>query len=78
MTLHIMSERELTRLEVLRDLTTGRLTVSAAADPLGLERRQIQRLSETHQEQGATALISKKRGLPSNRRASADSGHKGS
>ena len=67
MTLHIMSDRELARLEVLRDLTSGRLTASAAAELLGLERRQVQRLAKVHQDQGATALISKKRGRPSNR-----------
>jgi transposase len=66
-TLHIMSDNELGRLEVLRDLTSGRLTISAATELLGLERRQIQRLAKAYQDQGATALISKKRGRPSNR-----------
>jgi hypothetical protein len=66
-TLHIMSDKELARLEVLRDLTSGRLTASAAAELLGLERRQVQRLAKAYQVQGATALISKKRGRPSNR-----------
>jgi transposase len=63
-----MSDKELARLEVLRDLTSGRLTASAAAELLGLERRQVQRLAKSYQDQGATALISKKRGRPSNRR----------
>ena len=67
MTLHLMSDRELARLEVLRDLTSGRLTASAAAELLGLERRQVPRLAKAYQEQGATALISKKRGRASNR-----------
>jgi hypothetical protein len=40
-----MSDKELTRLEVLRDLTSGRLTPSAATELLGLERRQVQRWS---------------------------------
>jgi len=66
-TLHIMSDKELARLEVLRDLTSGRLTVLAAAELLGLERRQVQRLVKAYQDQGATALISKKRGRASNR-----------
>ena len=61
MTLHIMSDRELARVEVLRDLASGRLTVAAAGELIGLERRQVQRLSKAYQEQGATALISKKR-----------------
>lgn len=64
----IMSENELSRLDVLRDLANGRLTVAAAGEILGLERRQVQRLSKAYQDQGATALISKKRGRPSNRR----------
>jgi hypothetical protein len=34
---------------------------------MGLERRQVLRLSKAYQEQGATALISKKRGRASNR-----------
>ena len=63
----IMSENELSRLEVLRDLANGRLTVAAAGEILGLERRQVQRLSKAYQDQGAIALISKKRGRPSNR-----------
>lgn len=67
MVLHIMSDKELSRLEVLRDLSAGRLTVSAAAELMGLERRQVQRLSKAYEAQGAMALISKKRGQPSNR-----------
>ena len=72
MTLYFMSDRELTRLEVLRDLTSGRLTVAAASELLGLERRQVLRLSKAYQQQGATALISKKRGRTSNRAAPAE------
>jgi hypothetical protein len=68
MALHFMSDKELSRLEILRDLVGGRLTTPAAAQLLGLERRQVQRLAKAYQEQGATALISKKRGQPSNRR----------
>ena len=71
MTLHIMSDKELERVEILRDLASGRLTVSAATELLGLERRQVLRLSKAYQERGATALISKKRGRPSNRRTPA-------
>ena len=71
MTLHFMSDKELSRLEVLRDLTSGRLTASAAAELLGLERRQVQGLAKAYQDQGPTALISKKRGRPSNRQTPA-------
>jgi transposase len=64
MTLHFTSDKELSRLEILRDLYSGRLNTPAAAELLGLERRQVQRLAKAYQEQGATALISKKRGRP--------------
>ncbi len=67
MALHFMSDKELSRVEILRDLTAGRLTVSAAGELVGLERRQVLRLSKAYQEHGATALISKKRGRASNR-----------
>ncbi len=62
MALHFMSDKELSRVEILRDLMAGRLTVSAASELMGLERRQVLRLSKAYQEHGATALISKKRG----------------
>jgi predicted DNA-binding protein (UPF0251 family) len=39
-----MSDGELTRLEVLRDLDQRRLTIEAAARLLRLERRQVFRL----------------------------------
>jgi hypothetical protein len=67
-----MSDKELSRVEILRDLTAGRLTVSAACEVMGLERRQVLRLSKAYQEHGATALISKKRGRASNRQMPAD------
>ena len=67
MALHFMSDKELSRVEILRDLTAGRLTVSVAGELMGLERRQVLRLSKAYQERGATALISKKRGRASNR-----------
>ena len=69
MTLHFMSDKELSRLEILRDLSGGRLTVLASAELLGLERRQVLRLAKAYKNDGATALISKKRGRPSNRQA---------
>ena len=71
MVLYIMSDKELSRLDVLRDLSAGRLTVSAAAELMGLERRQVQRLAKAYQAEGPTALISKKRGRPSNRQTPA-------
>ena len=72
MALHFMSDKELSRVEILRDLAAGRLTVSAAGELMGLERRQVLRLSKAYQEHGATALISKKRGRASNRQTPTD------
>src|SRR5262252_3537763 len=63
-----MSDGELSRLEVLRDLDQGRLTTQAAAQLLGLERRQVFRLLKSYRTEGATGLISKRRGRRSNRR----------
>jgi hypothetical protein len=63
-----MSDGELSRLEVLRDMDQRRLTTEAAAQLLGLERRQAFRLLKAYRSEGATGLISKRRGRPSNRR----------
>src|SRR4051794_15500390 len=63
-----MSDGELGRLEVLRDLDQRRLTTEAAAQLLGLERRQVFRLLKAYRIDGPTGLISKRRGRPSNRR----------
>jgi hypothetical protein len=67
-TVRLMSDGELTRLEVLRDLDQKRLTTDAAAQLLGLERRQLFRLLKAYRIEGPTGLISKRRGRPSNRR----------
>lgn len=67
MTVRLMSERELTRFEVLRDLDQERLTIAAATELLGLERRQVFRLLKVYRAEGAAGLISKRRGRPSNR-----------
>jgi hypothetical protein len=67
-TVRLMSDGELSRLEVLRDLDQKRLTTAAAGQLLGLERRQVFRLLKTYRTEGATGLISKRRGRRSNRR----------
>jgi hypothetical protein len=67
-TVRLMSDGELTRLEVLRDLDQRRLTTAAAAQLLGLGRRQVFRLLKAYRTDGPTGLISKRRGCPSNRR----------
>ena len=68
MTVRLMSDGELRRLEVLRDLDRRRLTTEAAAQLLGLGHRQVFRLLKTYRIAGAAGLISKRRGCPSNRR----------
>src|SRR4029453_2696585 len=66
-TIRLMSDRELSRFEVLRDLDRGRLTAPAAAQLLRLERRQVFRLLRAYRAEGAAGLISKRRGRASNR-----------
>ena len=63
----LMSDGELSRLEVLRDLDQKRLTTEAAAQLLGLERHQSVSAVEG-QSDGPNGLISKRRGRRSNRR----------
>jgi len=67
-TIRLMSDRELLRLEVLRDLDQKRLTTKAAGQLLGLERRQVFRLLKAYRSEGPSGLISKRRGRRSNRR----------
>jgi hypothetical protein len=57
-----MSDGELRRLELLRDLDQRRLTVETTAQLLGLERRQVFRLLKAYRSEGATGLISRRRG----------------
>jgi hypothetical protein len=68
MTVIEMSERELSRLRVLIDLSDRRLTVEAAGTLMGLGRRQMYRLRRTFATDGPTAVVSRKRGRPSNHR----------
>ena len=63
-----MSERELTRLRVLIDLSDDRLTVDAAGALIGLGRRQVYRLRRAFAAEGPTALVSRKRGRKGNHR----------
>jgi hypothetical protein len=66
-TIRLMSDRELSRLEVLRDLDQKRLTTKGAGQLLGLERCQVFRLLQAYRIEGPTGLISKRRGRRSNR-----------
>jgi transposase len=66
-----MSDGELRRLEVLRDVDRGGLPMRAAAQLLGRSERQVWRLLKAFRAEGAAGLVSKKRGRPSNRRTAA-------
>ena len=66
-----MSDGQLRRFEVLRDVDLGGLPVRAAAQVLGRSERQVWRLLKVLRRDGAAGLISKKRGRPSNRKTAA-------
>jgi transposase len=66
-----VSDAELRRLEVLRDVDRDGLPVRAAAQLLGRSERQVWRLLKAFRRDGAAGLISKKRGRPSNRKTAA-------
>ncbi len=68
MTVIQMSDRELSRRRVMVDLADGRLTVGAAATLMCLGRRQVFRLRRAFEATGPSALASRKRGRPSNRK----------
>jgi transposase len=63
-----MSNRELTRLEVMQRIQQKRLTQKEAAGMLDLSVRQIKRLYRAYKAKGAKGLISARRGQPSNHR----------
>lgn len=63
-----MSERELNRIEVLSQVSQGRMTAVTAANVLGLSRRQVHRLLKTFQADGPAAIRHKARGRASNNR----------
>ena len=61
-----MSSQEFSRLDVLIDLSAGRIKVEDAGRLLGLGRSQVFRLLRGFRVEGATSLISRRRGRPSN------------
>jgi len=63
-----MSEKELTRLEVMKRLEEKRMRQREGAERLGVSIRHIKRLQKAYREKGAEGLISKRRGKPSNNR----------
>src|SRR6201981_1405348 len=63
-----MSKREFSRLGVLLRVQSGRLRVADACVLIGLQRRQVFRPLRGLKRDGATSLLSKRRGRPSNHR----------
>jgi Winged helix-turn helix len=70
MGLIVMSERDLQRIEVLSKVTEGRTTIASAAHVLALSTRQVHRLLDVFEDDGAAAIRHKSRDLPSNNRTS--------
>ncbi|MGH7210042.1 MAG: ISNCY family transposase, partial [Acetobacteraceae bacterium] len=63
-----MSQQEFSRLDVLLRVQSGRLRVADACALIGVRRRQVFRLLRGLEQDGATSLLSKRRGQPSNNR----------
>ncbi len=61
-----MSTKELSRLEIIQQLQKRELKQEKAAEILQLSIRQVKRLLASYRSSGTPALISKKRGKPSN------------
>src|SRR3954454_23494743 len=68
MTVVLMSEAELSRVDTLARVGRGELPVAEAAALLGLSARQVFRLLARFRAEGAPGLASRRRGRPSNRR----------
>src|ERR1700752_434568 len=67
-----MRKRELSGLAVLWRVQSGRLRVTDACLLIGLQRRQVFRLLRGLKQDGATSLLSKRRGKPSNHQLPAE------
>lgn len=63
-----MSNKELTRLEVMQRIQEKRLTQKEAALMLGLSIRHVKRLYRAYREKGVQGLVSQRCGKPSNNR----------
>ena len=61
-----MSQKELSRLEVMQRLASKRLKQGEAAQLLALTPRQVRRLQALYRRQGAPGLVSLRRGRTSN------------
>ena len=67
-----MTQAERDRLVTLKKAKKRQITQREAAEELGVTVRQVKRLWRAYRTGGAKALISKRRGRPSNGRPSRD------
>lgn len=63
-----MSEKEISRYDLMHQVKLKKLNQVKAAELLGITDRHFRRLWKSYQKEGPSALISKKRGKPSNNR----------
>lgn len=63
-----MSKKEIERLGIVRQILDGVISQREGAERLSITERQMRRLQRRYESEGASALVSKKRGQPSNRR----------
>jgi transposase len=61
-----MSNREITRLEIMQRLKDKRLRQHEASRMLGISVRQVKRLFRAYKARGPSGLVSRRRGKPSN------------
>ncbi|BDB30168.1 ISNCY family transposase (plasmid) [Cupriavidus sp. P-10] len=64
--------RELDRLKIVQAVVDGQLRPGVAAERLEITDRQFRRLLERYRQEGASGLVSRRRGRPSNNRMPAD------
>lgn len=69
-----MSKQEFSRLEVLSQVQSGRLTVDAASALMTMGRRQVYRLRHAFESGGPAALVFRHRGRLGNHRHGYTSG----
>ncbi len=67
-----MSQKDIDRVHVIRQITEGRLSWKQGANCLGLELRQVANLCRRFRQEGARGLLHRLRGEPSNHRLSAE------
>jgi transposase len=65
-----MSQKEVTRLEIIQQIQSGQLSQLEGAKRLKLSTRQVRRLQKSYEKTGAKSLVSKKRNKVSNNQLS--------